>query len=101
MSVSPSMADRPLRLWAERNISLSRLSSQRCWMVLVERLDPLVQLQQVRVELGQELVRLVEKVAQQAVQQFVLGFWLRVAHRSLPFIAAAVGTATAASARNP
>ncbi len=48
MSVSPSMADSPLRLWAARNISLSRFSSQGCVVVVVERLDPLVQLQQLR-----------------------------------------------------
>ena len=70
-------------------------------VVFAERLHPFVQLQQVRIELGEKLVRLVEEVAQQAVQQFVFGFWLRVAHRSLPFIAAAVGITMAAGERNP
>ena len=92
------MAERPLRLWAERNISLSRLVVAAPVVVVVERLDPFVQLQQVLVELGQELVRLVEEVAQQAVEELVLG--VPAASRScwLPFIAGAAGTAMAAAA---
>ncbi len=74
------MADRPLRLWAARNISLSNVGSQCSDVVVVQRADPFVELQQPLVELREELVRLVEKVAQQAVEQFVLSARLQVAH---------------------
>ena len=49
-------------------------------MVLGERGDPLVQPQQVAIELRENLVRLVEEVAEEVVHQAVLGFLPCVAH---------------------
>ena len=75
---------------AHRQVSaeLMRSASERhrrdvgsAGVILVERLGPRVQLEEVLVELSEQLVRLVEEVAQQAVQQVVLSVGRRIAHR--------------------
>ena len=49
-------------------------------MVVRQRLDPFVELQQIPVELGQQLIRLVEKIAEQFIQQSALASIGGVAH---------------------
>ena len=86
----------------------------RLLVIVLERVNPFVQLEQPLVELRQELIRLVEKVAQKAIEQIILRVCLQIAHcvlhagkagsRLFPFPAAiclAVDTTTVGDARNP
>ena len=81
---------------------VEQFGSQGSPVVVVQRVDPLVQLQQPLIELREELIRLVEKVAQKAVEQVVLR--VRLASRSLfcfRLFPWAVGTTMLGDARNP
>ncbi len=49
-------------------------------VVVGQCLNPFVELQQIPIELGQQLIRLVEKIAEQFIQQFALASIGGVAH---------------------
>ncbi|MHB8954526.1 MAG: hypothetical protein ACYC4U_16265, partial [Pirellulaceae bacterium] len=51
-------------------------------MFPIECLHPFIELQQVFVELGEQLIRLVEKVTEQIVKQVLVGSRRGVAHDS-------------------
>ncbi len=68
---------------------------------LVQRADPLVQLEQVLVQSIQQLAGFVEEIAQEALEELVAGSDFGIVHLALPFIREGDGTATAQYARNP